>query len=375
VGMVSGGGGTTLEAEGEEALASEGWVKTRRHDNYTRGKKGLHLLGALDLPATLEAGRPLLLLLLVPLGEITPRWWWWRQDRWWWWRRRRIRWWRWRWRWRRTDSPLCTLSLGAGLLGPASYPLTLLGRVCNKGRVHDKRPVGATQPASPLFLRPLGATRGGGATCSPFDLVQGARGRGGSSGARTSGLGASNRHVGDLDPVVGSRLPVWRTATPLSSRVGSEARIVVFNPGSSQSVGMPWGRIRDSGMKDSPVIPFTRTSSSSQDKLVPDPRCIRPMSFEPVNQQHKRSLLCSGVIRRFKKSSTTCIDVRPLVAKVLILSNTGRNSGANDGLALHCFRSSFGPSLGSARRSLASVLAITQSVRQFSHLTPPREEM
>jgi hypothetical protein len=34
-------------------------------------KKGLHLLGALDLPAALEAGRPLLLL-LAPLGEITP---------------------------------------------------------------------------------------------------------------------------------------------------------------------------------------------------------------------------------------------------------------------------------------------------------------
>jgi hypothetical protein len=48
-------------------------------------EKGLHLLGALDFPATLEARRPLLLpllllllllLLLVPLGEITPRWWW-----------------------------------------------------------------------------------------------------------------------------------------------------------------------------------------------------------------------------------------------------------------------------------------------------------
>jgi hypothetical protein len=72
-----------LEAEGEEALASKGWVKTRRHNNCTRGKKGLHLLRAQDLPATLEAGRPLLLLLLlllllplVPLGEITPRWWW-----------------------------------------------------------------------------------------------------------------------------------------------------------------------------------------------------------------------------------------------------------------------------------------------------------
>jgi hypothetical protein len=31
-GMVSGGGGATLGAEGEEALTSKGWVKTRRHD-------------------------------------------------------------------------------------------------------------------------------------------------------------------------------------------------------------------------------------------------------------------------------------------------------------------------------------------------------
>jgi hypothetical protein len=178
-GMVFGGGGTALEAEGEEALSSEGWVKTCQHDNYTHGKKGLRLLGALDLPATLEAGRPLLLLLLlllwllllVPLGEITPRWWRWQQDRWWWWWRR-IRW----WRWRRTDMPLRALSLGAGPLGLASCPMTLLGRVRNKGRVHDKRPVSATQPVSPLFLRPPGATRGGGATCSPFALVQGVGG-------------------------------------------------------------------------------------------------------------------------------------------------------------------------------------------------------
>jgi hypothetical protein len=45
----------------------------------------LHLLWALDLPAALEAGRPLLLLLLllsllVPLGDITPRRWWWRRE-------------------------------------------------------------------------------------------------------------------------------------------------------------------------------------------------------------------------------------------------------------------------------------------------------
>jgi hypothetical protein len=74
------------------------------------------------------------LLLLVPLGEITPRWWRWRRDRRWWWRRwRRIRWW---W-WRRTDAPLRALGLGAGLLGPASGPLTLLGGVRNKGRVQN----------------------------------------------------------------------------------------------------------------------------------------------------------------------------------------------------------------------------------------------
>jgi hypothetical protein len=164
-------------------------------------------------------------------------------------------------------------------------------------------------------------------------------------------------------PRWGSRPPVWRTATPLSSRVGSEANIAVLNPGSSQSAGMPWGRIRDSGMKDSLVIPFTRSSSSSQDRSVLVLRWIQPMSFEPVNQQHRRTLLCSGAIQRFRKSLTTCIDVRPPVAKVLILSSTGRNSGASDGLALHCFRSSAGPSLDRTRRSLASALAITQSVR------------
>jgi hypothetical protein len=58
------------------------------------------------------------------------------------------------------------------------------------------------------------------------------------------------------------------------------------------------------------------------------------MSFGPVNQQHRRVLLCSGAIRRLRKSPTTCIDVRPPVAKVLILSSMGRNSGARDGLVL-----------------------------------------
>jgi hypothetical protein len=99
------------------------------------------------------------------------------------------------------------------------------------------------------------------------------------------------------------------------------------------------------------------------------------MSFGPVNQQHKRGLLCSGVIRRFRRSPTMCIDVRPPIAKPLILSNTGRNSGERDGLVLHCLWSSAGPSLGRTRRSLASALAITQSLRQFSHLAPPKVGM
>jgi hypothetical protein len=75
------------------------------------------------------------------------------------------------------------------------------------------------------------------------------------------------------------------------------------------------------------------------------------------------------------KSPTTCIDVRSPAAKLLILSNMNWNSGARDGLALHCFRSSLGPSLGRVRQSLASTLAITQSPRQFSHLAPLREGM
>ena len=97
---------------------------------------------------------------------------------------------------------------------------------------------------------------------------------------------------------------------------------------------MFWGRIRDLGTKISLVIPPTRTASSSQDRSVPGSRWILSMSFTPVNQQHRRALLYSGVIRRFRKSPTTCMEVRALVAKVLILSNTGRSSGDSDRLIL-----------------------------------------
>jgi hypothetical protein len=56
-------------------------------------------------------------------------------------------------------------------------------------------------------------------------------------------------------PRRGSQAPVWRTATPLSSRVDNVARIAVLGHGSSQSAVMFWGSIRDLGAKVSPVIP------------------------------------------------------------------------------------------------------------------------
>jgi hypothetical protein len=122
-GVVPSGVVTPLGAEGEEALASKDGL---RPDDMiitpAKTRMELHLLRALDLPTALEAGRPLLLL-LAPLGKITPRWWW--RDRWWWWRRRRIRW----WRWQRTEAPLHALGLGVGPLGLANGPLALLGRV------------------------------------------------------------------------------------------------------------------------------------------------------------------------------------------------------------------------------------------------------
>jgi hypothetical protein len=115
----------------------------------------------------------LLRLLLVFLGVITPRWWWWRRDR-------------------RTDAPLRAVVLGAGLFGPTSSPLALLAGLRNE------RPVSTMQPALP------GATWGGGTACSPFALVQGAGGHGGSGAtSHIGGLGTSSRRIGDSDPVVG----------------------------------------------------------------------------------------------------------------------------------------------------------------------------
>jgi hypothetical protein len=178
-----------------------------------------------------------------------------------------------------------------------------------------------------------------------------------------------------MDPPVGVPTAGLTDCPPLSSRVGSRASTADRSPRLSQSSKMLWGGIKISGIKASPVIPFTRISNCSQDRSIPSPRWILPMSLGPVNQQHRRGLPCRGMTQRFRKSPSTCIEVRPPTASSLILSRTGPNSGTRHGFTLHCFRSSLGPLLGRARRSLTAALAITQSLRQFSHLAPPRVAM
>jgi hypothetical protein len=131
----------------------------------------------------------------------------------------------------------------------------------------------------PLCPCPKGGGRGRGVGSS-------SEGTGGHAGRLGPPAGASEIRI----PRWGSRPPVWRTAMPLSLRVGSMTKIAVLNPASSQSAEMPSGRIRDSRTKDSPVIPFTRTSSTSKVRSVPGPCYTRSMSFEPVNQQHRRAL-------------------------------------------------------------------------------------
>jgi hypothetical protein len=193
---------------------------------------------------TLEARRSpllllLLLLLLVPLGVITPRWWWWRRDR-------------------RTDAPLRAMGLGASLLGPTYSPLALLGgsktsdpsarrSLC---RLSSSDPPELPRAEAPLAA-PLPLSKGLGATAG-LALRATPAGWG-------PPVGASEIRI----PRWGSRPLVWQTATPLSSRVSNVAKIVVLRLGSSQSTGMSWGSIKDSGTKVSLVIPPTRSSSSS----------------------------------------------------------------------------------------------------------------
>jgi hypothetical protein len=77
---------------------------------------------------------------------------------------------------------------------------------------------------------------------------------------------------------------------------------------------------------------------------------------------------CRGAMRRLRKSPSTIMDVRPPFARFLTRFRTGSSSAGSDGLAFQVLRSLRGPSVGSSRRSLASVLAMTQPSRQSSHL-------
>jgi hypothetical protein len=181
----------------------------------------------------------LLLLLLVPPGEITPRWWWWRRDR-------------------RVDAPLHTVGLGARLLGPAYGPLALLGRLRNE------RPISAMQAASPLFLRPPGATWGGGAARSPFTLIQGAGGHSGGARSRTRGLGTSSWCIGDPDPAVG---------VPASSLADRYATLVEGRQHGQDRRPQPWVIAKrrdalgeDQGLRDES---FPSDPSHQDSQLIP----------------------------------------------------------------------------------------------------------
>jgi hypothetical protein len=156
----------------------------------------------------------LLLLLLVPLGVITPSWWWWRRNR-------------------RTDAPLRAVGTGASLLGPVCSPLALLGgsETSDPSARRSLRRLSSSDPlkspgAEALLAAPLPLSKGLGATAG---LALGAAPAGWGPPA-----GASEIQI----PRWGSRPPVWRTATPLSSRVDSVAKIAVLSPGSSQSTWM-----------------------------------------------------------------------------------------------------------------------------------------
>jgi hypothetical protein len=167
----------------------------------------------------------------VLLGVITPGWWWWRRDR-------------------GTDAPLRVMGLGAGLFGPICSLLALLGGLRNE------RPVSVTQPASPLLLRPPELPRAEALLAAPLPLSKGLGDMAGLAlGATPTGWGPPAAAPEIRITRRGSRPPIWRTATPLSSRVGNVARIAVLRPRSLQSVVMSLGSIRDSGTKVSVVIP------------------------------------------------------------------------------------------------------------------------
>jgi hypothetical protein len=159
------------------------------------------------------------LLLLVPLGEVTPRWWWQRRTQRWWWL-----WWRWTrwWWWWRTDAPLCALGLGASLLGPTSSPLTLLGGSKQMTRRHGAADIASLAPTPWCHLGQRNYLQ-------PFCPCPRGGGRGGGAGSHAGRLGASSRRIRDPNSVVGG--PIHRSSEP-SRR--SRRRSAAW-PGSSSS--------------------------------------------------------------------------------------------------------------------------------------------
>jgi hypothetical protein len=189
----------------------------------------------------------------------------------------------------------------------------------------------------------------------------------GPAGALVGALVALGRGAGDPDPAIGVS-PTCQTARPSSSRVGNDARTAVRIAWSSHRALIPLGSTSDSGAYASPVIARIRTSSSAPDRSELAPRTILLQSFILVNMQAILDRCCRGAMRHLKKSPRTTRDVRPPLARVLTRSSTGSSSASRDGVAFQQLRSRRGALVCSSRRSLASVMAMTQSLRQSSHL-------
>jgi hypothetical protein len=133
------------------------------------------------------------------------------------------------------------------------------------------------QPASPLLLRPPGATWGGGTACSPFALVQGARGHDGIGvGSHTGGLGTSSWCIRDPDPAEGvpSAGPANRHATIIEGRQrGQDRRPQAWVIAKRRDV---LGEYQGLRTKVSPVIPH------QEFQLVPGQIGTRP-ALDPTD--------------------------------------------------------------------------------------------